>query len=73
MAEYNGYKSYSAWNQALWIENDEMLYRQAVDLVNHLGARKAAKVWMECYGGQKTPDGIAWNFTRVYDTFKNLT
>lgn len=70
---YNGYRIYSAWNQSLWINKDKPLYQEALDLVGHVGPRKAATIWMSCYAGQKTPDGIAWNFRSVYDTFKELT
>ena len=34
MTEYNGHPSWNAWNVALWIGNDEPLYRAAVAAVN---------------------------------------
>ena len=31
--EYNGHESWNAWNVALWIGNDEPLYRFALECV----------------------------------------
>lgn len=30
---YNGYKNYETWNVALWINNEECLYRDLVEYV----------------------------------------
>ena len=54
--EYNGYPSWSCWNVALWVGNDEGLYREAVELVTKYGREKAARVLAARYKGERTPD-----------------
>ena len=56
---YNGYTNYHTWNVALWIANDEMIYRHARANKN-LGYRKWAKRWIDEFGEYITGDGIAW-------------
>jgi hypothetical protein len=54
---YNGWKNYATWNVALWLSNDEALYKVArrcvryADLVDRLEA-------METF---RTPDNISYN------------
>ena len=62
MNEYNGHRSWNAWNIALWIGNTESIYRCAVDVC--LADRKlyqAVNKFMSVYGGTRTPDGAIYN------------
>lgn len=67
---YNGHASYNAWNVSLWINNDEGLYRTALDHVrNCSGSRKKAAQNMldelEEFGIHKTPDGVRYTVTNI--------
>lgn len=65
----NGWDSYENWNRALWINNEESIYRDAVrfmrryyknmpyrDFISHMG-------WTH----SKTPDGVPWVEPIMYD------
>jgi hypothetical protein len=55
----NGWATYETWNAALWIGNDETIYRHAKANQN-LGYRKWAKRWIDEFGEYITGDGVAW-------------
>ncbi len=68
MKTYNGHRSWNAWNVALWISNDEPLYRFALDCLdkppvnrNKRGFAHATRLFMRDYRGCKTPDGAIYN------------
>lgn len=72
MSEYQGHPSKAAWNVALWIANDEPLYREACRLKRKYRSNaKAANGFMihlltafslpQYY----TPDGFKWTKTNV--------
>lgn len=74
MATYNGHRSWNAWNVALWIGNDEPLYRMAIDCIDHSKTwGSAARRFLADIGeGSKTPDGAKYNFTCVFEALKGL-
>lgn len=60
---YQGWKNYETWNVALYIANEERLYRAACEFVRrdpHHNARYAAFVAYEGLNRRKTADGVAW-------------
>jgi hypothetical protein len=73
MAQYNGHRSWNAWNVALWIANDEPLYRFALECIREAKSiRQAARRFMRDMSGEKTPDGATYNFTCVYEALSGL-
>lgn len=67
--EYNGWKNRQTWNVALWINNDEPLYRSAVEYMETKGKKSRCpyKGFVISMGMQydRTPDNIAWMGTRL--------
>jgi hypothetical protein len=68
---YNGHPSWNAWNVALWIGNEESLYRFAIECLSrpHLGRKPSLAVathrFMACVAGDKTPDGARYSRNSV--------
>ena len=60
MKPYNGHRSWNAWNVALWLDNDETLYRRACELGHKLGAARAARI-LSRELDRTTPDGAVYN------------
>ena len=70
---YNGHRSWNAWNVALWIGNDEPLYRYALDCKRQTKTvAAAARRFMQDFEGQKTPDGARYNQTCVREALAGL-
>lgn len=65
---YYGHKSRAAWNVALWIANDEGLYRTALDCIRRArgrGGRDAAARDLLAMLPERTPDGFRYTLTSV--------
>lgn len=72
MKEYNGHRSWNAWNVALWIANDYGLYQLAIDCLQRPTPKghkpklyQAVNRFMHELGGTRTPDGAVYNRTCV--------
>jgi hypothetical protein len=61
---YQGHPSRNAWNVALWLGNDEGLYRQALALKRRHGTRRAAELMKEELPSH-TPDGCPYSVTTL--------
>lgn len=72
MTQYQGHRSWNAWNVALWIGNDKSLYRWAVDLVQEHGRKRAARIMTRDLEGQSTPDGGKYNYTCIYEALDEI-
>lgn len=64
---YNGWKNRQTWNVALWINNDEPLYRAAVEFMKTYKGKAPYKAFIKknYMEGDRTPDNIAWDGTRL--------
>jgi hypothetical protein len=69
---YNGHRNWTYWNVALWIGNDEGLYRLARELVRRLGRRQAARAFVEECGMEETKDGAKFTQANVYAAMEGL-
>jgi len=76
---YNGWENYETWNVALWIGNDEFLYKTARACVefcndNETPWDKFVRCMMDGQIGKflgKTGDGVAWNDPAINTTEMN--
>lgn len=63
---YNSWKNYETWNVALWIQNDEPLYRKAVSFVKWRKPRNLPMdydrfTFFALVANDTTPDGVAYD------------
>jgi len=73
MGQYNGHRSWNAWNVALWMSNDEALYRFAMECIRTTkNLHTAARRFMQQMGGEQTPDGGVYNLTCVHEALSGL-
>ena len=56
MEGYNGWRNWATWNVALWLGNDESLYKMARRFVNY---KDIAQELVDC-GIAATPDGASY-------------
>jgi hypothetical protein len=79
--EYNGHPSKGHWNIALWIGNDEPIYRFAMDCIRDAKRERtseygwqsrAAHKFMHAFQGDKTPDGFNYTLSRVKAALADL-
>lgn len=72
MAKYNGHRNWNAWNVSLWINNDEGLYRRAVELANRYGIGEGARRLASELEGESTPDGAPYTLTTVREAMRGI-
>jgi hypothetical protein len=74
--QYNGHKNWNHWNVSLWINNEETLYRLAIDcLKSATNKQGAARGFMHCLasaGVKKTPDGAPYSVTSILAVLRGL-
>ena len=73
MSEFNGHKSWNAWNVSLWINNDVALYNTAFNLAQQYGIDKAARIMTQELQGHRTPDGGKYNYTTIKSAMRGMT
>ena len=67
---YNGHHCWNCWNVALWLGNDEPLYRAAMTYVHqirneHINATAAARRFIKSHALETTPDGATYTVRAV--------
>ena len=65
MAKYNGHKNWAYWNVALWLFNDEGLYRLMREHLRSASTKDEAAVNLLADLPPKTPDGAVYNKTNI--------
>ncbi len=68
MKEYQGHRSWNAWNVSLYIANEESLYRAGVNALRHTKTlNQATYRFLNDTGllSTKTPDGAVYNALSV--------
>jgi hypothetical protein len=65
--DYNGWENRQTWNVALWVNNNEFLYRSAIEFMGRYKGRAPYTMFIYELGmrDDRTPDNIAWLSTRL--------
>lgn len=72
---FNGHRNWTHWNVALWLANDEPLYRAALRCKReHPNVRVAAQRLQAELGGKraKTPDGAMYSVVALAHALAGL-
>ena len=70
---YNGHKNRNHWNVALWMANDEGLYRLAKEAITETGTLDKATDWLyDTLQGQKTPDGAPYSKSAIRQAIREF-
>jgi hypothetical protein len=69
--QYNGHKNWTHWNVSLWLNNDEGLYRAALDYKKRFGARLGSQKMLEDLP-TKTPDGATYSATAIQSAMRDM-
>lgn len=73
--EYQGHRSWNAWNVSLYIANEEYLYRAGVDALRRTKTLdRATSRFLSDTGllGDRTPDGAVYNRLCVKEALRGL-
>ncbi len=75
--EYNGHRSWNAWNVSLWINNTEPQYRLAQEVCKEVVLKggtvgHAASLFIKRWGHKKTTDGAVYNHLSVKLAIKDI-
>ena len=75
--EYNGHRSWNAWNVCLWIYNTEYQYRLAQEVCREVIKKggtvgRAATLFIKRLGENKTQDGATYNHLSVKLALQDL-
>ena len=62
---FNGWTNYETWNVSLWMQNEFVLYREALCVAMDGGFYEDFVHLMEEMGCDSTPDGVQWGDPKV--------